>query len=428
MTGVETDLPPGWALSSLGGIGLYHNGRGFKKEEWARSGRPIIRIQNLTSTGKSFNHFGGEVDPRNEVHPGDILVSWAATLDVFRWDGPEAVLNQHIFKVESFIDRDFHELVLRAALDTVRQQTHGSGMVHVTRSRFLSTPVLLPPLHEQKRIVAAARRTEAAITTAIDRLQEARRDVERFNSATIYSTIDGSNDWPRVPLGELADVRSGLTKGRRTADITRPHPFIRAANVQDGWLDLSEIKTIDATDAEIDKFSLQAGDVLLVEGSGTASRLGTGWVWEQGPSPCLHQNHVFRARPDQRRLCSHYLAWVLQAESTRAHFRGAAKTTSGLNTINRRQVCALPVPLPQPEEQKRIVKGLEAAAHARQQLAGALEAALTDAAAMKRAVLHMTVTGTLVAHDPSEGDAHDLLAQIRLTMATRNPGRKVNVA
>ena len=71
-----TDLPPGWEWTTLGEVGRYINGRGFKKTKRAQSGRPIIRIQNLTGTSDEFNYFEGDVDQGHVAEPGDLLVSW----------------------------------------------------------------------------------------------------------------------------------------------------------------------------------------------------------------------------------------------------------------------------------------------------------------------------------------------------------------
>src|SRR5438105_4958984 len=115
---------------------MYLNGRGFKKSEWSDIGRPIIRIQNLTGSGESFNYYNGDAEDRHTVREGDLLVSWAATLGVYVWRGPEAVLNQHIFKVESQIEPAFHRHLLEHVLSDLQRQTHGSGMVHITKDKF----------------------------------------------------------------------------------------------------------------------------------------------------------------------------------------------------------------------------------------------------------------------------------------------------
>lgn len=90
-----------WEDTTLGKLGRYINGRAFKTSEWSKAGRPIIRIQDLTGSNRNPNYYNGQIEDRYIVRPGDLLISWSATLGAYIWDGPEAVLNQHIFKVES---------------------------------------------------------------------------------------------------------------------------------------------------------------------------------------------------------------------------------------------------------------------------------------------------------------------------------------
>jgi type I restriction enzyme S subunit len=95
-----SELPDGWVEAAVDDTGSYINGMAFKPTDWEQDGRPIIRIQNLTDPNKPLNRTTRQVEGRYIVCPGDLLVSWSATLDAFIWDREEAVLNQHIFKVE----------------------------------------------------------------------------------------------------------------------------------------------------------------------------------------------------------------------------------------------------------------------------------------------------------------------------------------
>lgn len=140
----ELIVPDGWRATTLGDLGQYLNGRAFKTTEWSKSGRPIIRIQDLTGSHRSPNYFEGEVEDRYVVRPGEFLISWSATLGAYIWDGPEAVLNQHIFKVESNIDKEFHYYLVRERIAELERNAHGSGMVHVTKGVFENTPVAVP--------------------------------------------------------------------------------------------------------------------------------------------------------------------------------------------------------------------------------------------------------------------------------------------
>ena len=105
MSQQELELPTGWGEAKLGDLANYINGRPFKPEEWEEKGRPIIRIQNLTKTNSKSNRFSGNVDEKYLIRDGDMMISWSATLGCFFHKGEESILNQHIFKVEPYIEK-----------------------------------------------------------------------------------------------------------------------------------------------------------------------------------------------------------------------------------------------------------------------------------------------------------------------------------
>jgi type I restriction enzyme S subunit len=184
-------MPNGWVPTTLGEVGRYLNGRGFKKSEWSKTGRPIVRIQDLTGSGKGHNYFNGDVAEENLVRDGDLLISWAATIDAFLWRGPEACVNQHIFKVESFIDHRFHYHAARAFANDLRRRTHGGGIVHVTRERFDSTPLSLPPIQEQVRIVEKLEELLSDLDAGVSALERARANLKRYRAAVLKAAVEG---------------------------------------------------------------------------------------------------------------------------------------------------------------------------------------------------------------------------------------------
>ena len=96
-------MNPAVRQERLGDLFTFKNGRAFKKEEWSKSGLPIIRIQNLNNENASFNYFSGEYSKDIVVEPGDLLFSWSGTVGSsfgsHLWNREVGVLNQHIFKV-----------------------------------------------------------------------------------------------------------------------------------------------------------------------------------------------------------------------------------------------------------------------------------------------------------------------------------------
>ncbi len=167
--------------------------------------------------------------------------------------------------------------------------------------------------------------------------------------------------WQRRKLAEVAEVRTGIAKNNEKA-LTDPVelPYLRVANVQDGHLDLTEIKTIAVESSRVERYSLEDGDVLMTEG-GDFDKLGRGAVWRNQISPCLHQNHVFAVRVNRKHLLPEFLAAYCAAEPGRRYFLACSKQTTNLASINSSQLKDLPLQLPSLDEQRRIVCVLDAA-------------------------------------------------------------------
>jgi type I restriction enzyme S subunit len=160
--------------------------------------------------------------------------------------------------------------------------------------------------------------------------------------------------WQRVRLGEVAEVRSGVTKNtkRQLSDPVEV-PYLRVANVQDGYLDLDEMKTIRIERRDLSRYRLQAGDVVMNEG-GDIDKLGRGAVWNGQVDPCVHQNHVFSVRCHVDRLLPTFLAAAAESQIGKTYFMEVGKQTTNLACINKTLLRQFPLPLPPLPEQKKI--------------------------------------------------------------------------
>ena len=161
--------------------------------------------------------------------------------------------------------------------------------------------------------------------------------------------------WKCVPLGEIADVRTGVAKNKKELADPVELPYLRVANVQDGRLDLNEIKTIEIERRQVERYSLAEGDVLMTEG-GDFDKLGRGDVWRGQISQCLHQNRIFAVRVDSDVLSPYFLSSLSGSSYGKDYFLSCAKRSTNLASINSSQLKKFPVILPSLPEQKRIAE------------------------------------------------------------------------
>lgn len=160
--------------------------------------------------------------------------------------------------------------------------------------------------------------------------------------------------WNEEPLEEMANVVSGITKGRKLkAQCTTEVPYMAVSNVKDGYIDWTTVKTIEATEQEINQYRLLPEDVLMTEG-GDLDKLGRGAIIKEPLENCIHQNHIFRVRLNETVILPEFFAEYLRHQKSKRYFLGCAKQTTGIASINMRQLKALPVLLPPLELQNQF--------------------------------------------------------------------------
>jgi type I restriction enzyme, S subunit len=177
------------------------------------------------------------------------------------------------------------------------------------------------------------------------------------------------------------------------------YPYLRVANVQDGYLDLSDVATILVPEVEAKSCLLSAGDVLMNEG-GDADKLGRGCIWAGEIAPCLHQNHVFAVRP--RLVRPEWLnAWT-STEAAKAFFESRAKQSTNLASISASNIKELPIPVPPLSEQCAIVAHISAETAKLDALRSATERTITLLKERRAALIAAAVTGRMIIHESTE--------------------------
>lgn len=335
----------------------------------------------------------------------------------------------------------YFQLLYLARSGAFGDASKGVGIHHLGAERFSRIEVRIAPRGEQDRIVLAIEQHLSLIDAAVKGLRRVLANLGRYRASVLLAACEGrlvpleadlarrekrdhepaaallgriaserrravkvsdTSGLPRLPRGwqwttlrDIADIRGGLTKGRkRDPERLRKVPYLRVANVQRGYLDLSEMKEIEATEQEIEDLALRRGDVLFNEG-GDRDKLGRGWVWEGALPECIHQNHVFRARLShgliEPKFVSHY-----GNSCGRSYFAEQGQQTTNLASINIAKLGALPLPIPPLAEQRRIVAEVERLLAAAEITEQAVRAQLLRAGRLRQSVLRRAFEGELL--------------------------------
>jgi type I restriction enzyme S subunit len=153
----ETHLPDGWAKAPLADLVTVLNGRAYAKDELLARGTPVLRVGNLF-TSKHWYYSDLQLEPGKYCDTGDLIFAWSASFGPFIWSGPKVIYHYHIWKLDLHSAADFskHYLYwfLQNKTQEIKRAGHGVSMLHMTKDKMEALEVMVPPLGEQKRIVA----------------------------------------------------------------------------------------------------------------------------------------------------------------------------------------------------------------------------------------------------------------------------------
>lgn len=358
-------------------------------DERSKTGKEeLLSVSHITGVTprrlKNVTMFMAESNVGHKVcRPGDLVINtlwaWMAALGVARHTG----IVSPAYGVYRPTEGDgilpaYADHLLRTPMYAAEYQRRSTGVnssrLRLYPEQFLRIPVMVPQLDEQAAIVRfldwANRRLEQAMRTKRKVIALLIEQKQSMTQRAVTQGIDPSvslrptgspwlgdvpSHWELRPLKALSLIQSGITLGKDYGMLqTQVFPYLRVANVQAGFVELSDVKTIRVPVAEARRSTLANGDVLMTEG-GDPDKLGRGCVWDGQVSPCLHQNHVFAVRPEQPRLEPKFLSAYMGTSYARAYFQATAKQTTNLASTNKTKIGRLLVPLPPIDEQRAIL-------------------------------------------------------------------------
>lgn len=403
-------IPKGWKTDRLGKYIQEVNDRNVNHEDV-----PVLSVTNTQGFVLSEEYFDRKVYSKNLVNYKVIRKGQFAYNPSRLNVGSLALLKDHeigllspmyvAFEALPDINKDFlsYWLTSNRAKNLIKSSIQGTVRDSVNYSALSSFSIDLPPFTEQQKIATILSSVDTTIEKTKAVIEQTKILKKGLMQELFTKGISGRHkkfkktpigevpeEWEVVRLEDVAKVQTGIAKNKNIKTENGVIlPYLRVANVQDGFVDLSEVKHISVDESDVKRYLLQKGDVLFTEG-GDNDKLGRGCVWEAQLNPCLYQNHIFAVRCSSS-IFPYYLSLYAASPKGKEFFLNSSKQTTNLASINATQLKSFPLPLPSFKEQIRIASILNSISNI-ELYENACLMALSD---IKSALMQFLLTGKL---------------------------------
>lgn len=398
-------------VMTLGEVATYINGRAFKPSEWEETGLPIIRIQNLTESNKKYNYSSKTFDEKFRIKNDDLLFAWSASLGAFIWKGGDAWLNQHIFKVEPkpFIQKRYLYYFLLYVIADLYAKTHGSGMVHITKGPFMSTPIQVPSRPEQKRIVEKIDELFSDLDAAEAELLISQKKLDIYRTSLLTLASEGFplteknstlSSWKRVKIENiLSDSDKGMTTGPFGTMLPKKDhrkegiPVLGIENIGNGiFVDGNKI-FIDIEKARELKSFQVAPDDIIISRSGTVGKL---CVVPSYVGEAYLSTNLIRIKLNKKKIIPQFFVYFFLSkgivwEQIKELCKGSTRPF-----LNQTILKSIDFPLPSLDDQIRILNIIESKFSICDVLQKQIAESIIKSKALRNSILKQAFEGGLV--------------------------------
>ena len=389
-----------------------------------------------------------------------VTVKGAGVGSVF--PGVQAAIGRDIYAYvpEPSVSARFVTQMLRFTTAAVVSRAQGD-IPGLSKDHILNHRIPLPPSAEQDRIADALDELLSDLDSGVAALGAVKAKLAHYRASVLKAAVNGmlTSEWReqhphteaasellerilasrrggRVPdrvfpagaalpggwcwtsLGDISEIQGGIQKSPSRKPTRDHYPYLRVANVHRGSLDLRDLHRFELTSEELDRLRLMPDDLLIVEGNGSRNEIGRCAIWHGEIEDCVHQNHIIRVRP-WAGVASPYVSVYLNSPVGQSAIQDVASSTSGLYTLSVSKIVKLPLPLPPVDEQGVIVEAVDDHLSILEHVESGIEDKLRSAIALRQAILRHAFTGRLVAQDPNDEPASELLRRIAMEREKR---------
>lgn len=380
-------------ITTLGEVATYINGRAFKPSEWETSGLPIIRIQNLNDPTAKYNYSNTKYEDKYLIKKGDLLFSWSASLGTHIWKNSDAWLNQHIFRIipnENICKGYLYHFLCKVTAE-LYAKSHGTGMVHITKKPFMATPIPVPPLPEQERIVTRIEELFSELDKAMETLQTTKQQLAVYRQAVLKEAFSANAQADTVELHEIVDdIKIGPfgTMLHKSDYVLDGIPVINPQHIKNNAVLPSKNNAISVEKAqELSSYQLKENDIIIgrrgeMGRTAAITQKEAGWI-------CGTGSMVFRLKPEFDAV---FYAKILSSPNV-VHYLEDNATGTTMKNLNEKIVRHIPVPLIPKVKQQQINSDMEMRMSICESIEQPVDTTLAQADAMRQSILKQAFEG-----------------------------------
>lgn len=419
------ELPPGWVWTTLGEACQIVQGQSPPGSTYNSAGQGLPFFQGKADFGELHpTPRAWCTAPSKLAEPDDVLISIRAPV------GPTNVAVQRCcigrglaaLRMPGGTAQRYILHYIRYSQQELAGKASGSTFGSITGAQLASHRLPVAPLAEQRRIVAEIEKHFTNIDPSCVALEASTKKLDKLISASIIRACLLSNpDEIRLrPVGSVGDVSLGRQRAPKHHYGPDMRPYLRVANVHEDRIETHDIKSMNFTDVEFERYRLEDGDVLLNEGQ-SLELVGRPAIYRGEIPECCFQNTLVRFKASED-VIPKYALYVFRAWLRGGEFRQIARWTTTMAHLGAERFAAMPFPVRPKTSQQRIVEHLDASLSSIAHLSGEISKAAACATRLRQAILKKAFEGKLVPQDPNEEPASVLLERIRAAR-TKAPAR-----
>ncbi len=447
------NIPKQWAWLTLNDIAEWGSGGTPKssQSEYYGGDIPWLIIADLndgvvTKSAKTITELGLKNSSAKLVDKGSILIAMYGSIGKLGIAGIDCTTNQAIAFTKSIleeVDTKYLFYYLRRIRQELLDVGKGGTQANISQTVLKQVEIPIAPLNEQKRIVAKLEKLLAKVNESCDRLSRIPTILKRFRQSVLASACSGrlTADWrkshPDIESAEellkkdtgndinelpqswcfvsVGDVITELKYGtsKKCSYDKQSHPVLRIPNVVQGVIDCSDLKYTELSDKEYETLRLKIGDILMIRSNGSVSLIGKTAMVTQSEEGFAYAGYLIRLRPNLSLIDPRYLNYYLSSYEIRLQIELPARSTSGVNNINSTEVKKLAIAIPPLEEQKEIVRRVEALFRKCDLIEQRYLTAKAYTDKLTQSILAKAFRGELIPQDSNDEPAEILLERIR---------------